>query len=147
MNSELFPPGLASRSSKRKWLTLIGGGTIITTIISLVLIFSLTQLREAKHDETRQYLDANTTLLKRSIQNHLDTIEVISEELAANIENSSLAPDDIQKILEETGGIYDGFVAIGAAFEPYALDEKLRLFAPYIVHFEGGYKTVRLDAY
>ena len=62
MNSELFPPGLASRSSKRKWLTYIGGATVITTIISLVLILSLTQLREAKHDEKLATTSRSSTI-------------------------------------------------------------------------------------
>lgn len=147
MNSELFPPGLATRSSKRKWFGFITTATLLTTLISIVLIVSMSQLKETKHNETRQYLDGNSRLLKKAIHNHLNALENISDELVENILNSSMKPDEIQQILEDTGAIYDGFVAIGAAFEPYALDEKLRLFAPYIVHLEGGYKTVRLDAY
>lgn len=147
MNSELFPPGLTSRSSRQKWFKFIGTSTVITTILACILVVSLSQLSKAKHEETRHYLDGNTALLKKSIVNHIDALEAIAEELVENIQNSSRLPEDIQTILENTGAIYDGFVAIGAAFEPYALDEKLRLFAPYVVHYDGGYKTVRLDAY
>lgn len=147
MNSELFPPGLASQSAKKKWFRFIITATLLTTLISVVLIHSYSGLRKTMHQETRLYLDNNTRVIKSSILQHLNGIEAIAQELADNIVNSSLEPEEIRTILENTGAIYDGFVAIGAAFEPYALDDSLRLFAPYIVHYEGGYRTERLDAW
>lgn len=146
MNSELIPQRFFSRAGKRRWLSVVSTLTILSTIVSCILVMSMIQLKELKHTESQFYLKANTDVLQHSINEHLESLENIADELADNITSSSMSPKDIQVILENTGAIYDGFVAIGAAFEPFALDDKLRLFAPYIVHFEGGYKTVRLDA-
>lgn len=147
MNSQLFPPGLTSRSSKHKWFSFISSATIFCTIVTCILIVSSFRLKDAKHEETRQYLDSNTQILQKAIHAHLDGLEQVADELAEKVLASSLKPDDVVGILEDTGAIYDGFIAIGAAFEPYSLDEKLRLFAPYIVHHEQGYRTERLDAW
>ena len=146
MNSELITQRFFSRAGKRRWLSVVSTLTILSTIVSCILVMSMIQLKELKHTESQFYLKANTDVLQHSINEHLESLENIADELADNITSSSMSPKDIQVILENTGAIYDGFVAIGAAFEPFALDDKLRLFAPYIVHFEGGYKTVRLDA-
>ncbi|BDX04908.1 cache domain-containing protein [Planctobacterium marinum] len=147
MNSELFPPALATQEAKKKWFRFIISVTLVTTFISVMLVHSYTELRKLMHQETRLYLDFNTAVIKDSIADHLNAIEAIAHDLATDIKASTLEPDAIQKILENTGAIHDGFVAIGAAFEPYALDDRLRLFAPYIVHHEGGYRTERLDAW
>lgn len=147
MNSELFPSGLSSQEAKKKWFRFIISATLITTLISVILVNSYSELRKTMHQETRNYLDNNTAIIKSSIGNHLDAIELIADELVQQIVSSSLEPERIQTILENTGAIYDGFVAIGAAFEPYALDDRLRLFAPYIVHHDSGYRTERLDAW
>lgn len=147
MNSELFPQGLASSSAKRKWFTFIGSMTFMSTLISIFIAVTITNLSDIKHEETKAFLNQNAGIIKASIHTHLDGIEAIAADLVDNIASSSLQPQAIQKILENTGAIYDGFVAIGAAFEPYAIDEHLRLFAPYIVHYDKGYRTERLDAY
>lgn len=131
--------------SKALYATLLF--TLLLTLASGMFLLSHWQLQSIKSQETVAHLRHNNLMLRDMLEKQFVNIERVTGDLAARLSEYGTDEQKVSAIISDVGAIYDGFVGLGAVFEPYALDERLRLFAPYLLHHESGYQMQRVDAH
>ncbi len=146
MTEDLLPASYRTATAKRVWFASISSITLAVTLATAILLGFYWQLSQTKLQETQQYLHQSKGIIKQALEGHFAGVEQVAEKLAKKIAEAATDTEAITRSVQEVGAIYDGFIGIGAAFEPYSISDKLRLFAPYSVHFDGGYRMQRLDA-
>ncbi|MBE1298479.1 MAG: hypothetical protein GJ680_01020 [Alteromonadaceae bacterium] len=147
MTEDLLPATYRTPKAKQTWFTIVTGITLTVTFLTALLLNFYQSLAQTKHEETQSYLHLNKEIVKVTIDEHMRAVELVADELTAKLVGVSGDYSAIQHQVNNIGSIYDGFIGIGAAFEPFAVSDSLRLFAPYSVHFESGYRSERIDAY
>lgn len=121
--------------------------TVGLTVLTLALLYFYLQLGNIKSKETQAHLLESSKEIQRTLTKQIESLEYVSADLTSKLSSDGDSPEKVIEILHRIGSIYDGFIGIGVAYEPYALDEKLRLFSPYMLHQEHGYRTERMDAH
>ncbi|WP_299007590.1 hypothetical protein [uncultured Shewanella sp.] len=119
--------------------------TMMITVITLMLFIANWQVNQIQDDETRRYLLSNSHKIQESIEKHFFKVELVNRELSQALSKEDQSEQDIVGIIENVGSIYDGFSGIGAAFEPYSINDKLRLFSPYMMQQDHSYEMTRID--
>lgn len=119
--------------------------TLLMSSVTLSLFIANWQVNKVQDEQTQQYLLASSIKIKKSIEKHFSKIEKVNQELERQLAEKGKNQQDIIAIIENIGAIYDGFSGIGAAYAPYAVDEKRRLFSPYMIQKDHSYLMTRID--
>ncbi|WP_298773991.1 hypothetical protein [uncultured Shewanella sp.] len=119
--------------------------TLLISAFTLSLFVANWQVNSIQDEQTRQYLLANSLKVKKSIEKHFHKVEYVNKELSKQLSEKGHTEKSITTIIENVGAIYDGFSGIGVAYEPYSIDNKLRLFSPYMIQKDHHYEMTRID--
>ncbi|WP_299493584.1 hypothetical protein [uncultured Shewanella sp.] len=119
--------------------------TLLISVLTLTLFIANWQVNKIQDEQTRQYLLNGSNKIKKNIEKHFYKVEKVNKELSNQLANKGHSEQSILDIIENVGAIYDGFSGIGAAYSPYSIDDKLRLFSPYMIQQDHGYEMTRID--
>ncbi len=139
-------PGLRSRMSVKLAVLVLGCTTLV---FALVLSYSYYSSREIILDEAEKNARNLSLSVARRIEQEFRAIAKVPENLAAFLEISRLDRDTLLQLIRRT--VEDNREIFGStvSFEPFALDDVERHFAPYYYKTKDGpaYEQIGSDTY
>jgi len=122
----------------------------ITSLLSVITIVYAANLvvHTMKIDNViEEFALSKNEAMGKYINDILTDAKIFSVRLNHSLQVTPLEGVDIRGKIRNFSHISDGFLGIGASYEPYALGDSMRLFSPYIYRSYQGYNHVDVDYY
>ncbi len=117
---------------------LFGLGTLLLGILHVLKQSS--KLQEAKSNARAIALDGAV-----KINSRLQSLTPVAERIAADLTSGALQPQDVPARLKQALQDYPDLFEAGFAYQPYAKDKNVKLFAPHVVRKGNGIEEFQLE--
>ncbi len=122
----------APQQRGRSWF-IVATFLVLVAAVSLFIIQAVGLVLRVD-SLNRQAEDLGGTLTERiaeSLLENMEQVEGITEEFALELEQGEISPGDLLERLEEASRAHPSLLGLTVAYEPYAYDDRRRLYAPF----------------
>ena len=104
---------------------------VICSVVFSYTVYDFFQYQSQRTEKSIQLGKSQNNEVKVILDKNIQLFESITQTLADKVSNESYPKDDLIQLIVETSEISELGLGVTVAFEPYAFDDDIELFAPY----------------